>query len=616
MHDTALDLGKKFFEVYFPRRQPRILEVGSLNVNGTLRDCAPRRSTYLGVDIMAGPGVDIVLQNSHSLPFKDGRFDATVSSSCFEHAQMFWLTFLEMVRVTKSTGYIYLNAPSNGNYHSYPFDNWRFYPDAGLALAAWAAHQGKRVTLVESFIAGRRGDQWNDCVIVFRKGPIVRRTLPKKKLANAVERSFNVRSYDTNEVVNLTEESEDQQLLSQTKKILEDREHERDKLKETLDETRGNLASVSATFAQQVTSVAEELTSAKATLAATQEDAARQRSELAAALEGAQALANNQRIELDKLGGEIKAAQSIMKEQEETVARLVRDLDATRSYLRESQTELQRLAGERDGARAEAEQANAEQLRLSASFAAASRDLDLAHGTIKRLQEGWSELQLAAAEVSAVREEVELLKTTQLQAATALTVRVGDLEAQLAQASADKERLAAGLTESETRAQAQLRALRDQLIDAEAGLAKAKRGRNSAGWTTPFSKSRRIARALANSGLLDAKWYLREYPDVAASGRSPAEHYVEEGYARGYRPNPFFDTRWYLERNEDVRQSGKNPLLHYLQYGFREGRDPGPDFQTRFYLETNPDVQSSGMNPLAHYLYYGRFEGRLPMQPA
>jgi hypothetical protein len=633
MHDTALDLGKKFFEVYFPRRQPRVLEVGSLNVNGTLRDCAPRRSPYLGVDIMAGPGVDIVLQNSHFLPFKDGRFDATVSSSCFEHAQMFWLTFLEMVRVTKSTGYIYLNAPSNGNYHSYPFDNWRFYPDAGLALAAWAAHQGKRVTLVESFIAGRRDDIWNDCVMVFRKGPFSPRTLPKKKLANAVERSFNVRSYDTNEVVNLTEESEDQQLLSKTKKVLVDREHERDKLKETLEETRGNLASVSATFAQQVTSVAAELTSAKATLAATQEDTARQRSELAAALEA------------EKLAA----------------AKLLHDLDAARGYLRDSQTEVQWLAGERDGARTDTKQAKAEQQRLAAASAAASRELAGAREDMAKLAAERDGLRQAASQRPALQAQLAALKealagaredsdrselrlnelSAQLQAATALTDRVRELEARLAETGGEKDRIAGelaraaaalrraeqnaaervavleaaratALAESETRAQAQLRALRDQLIDAEAGLAKAKSGHNGTAWTPPFSLSRRIARRLATSGLFDAKWYLREYPDVATSGRPPAEHYVEEGCLRGYRPNPFFDTRWYLERYEDVRRAGINPALHYLLHGATEGRDPGPDFHTRYYLEANPDVRGNGMNPLAHYLRHGRHEGRLP----
>jgi hypothetical protein len=148
-------------------------------------------------------------------------------------------------------------------------------------------------------------------------------------------------------------------------------------------------------------------------------------------------------------------------------------------------------------------------------------------------------------------------------------------------------------------------------------LAKARNNkRNRPAWMRLLSRSKRRAeRELVNSGLFDAEWYMREYPDVADSAHSPAGHYLEEGYLHGYRPNPLFDTRWYLERYEDVRSAGVNPLLHYLQSGYKEGRDPGPEFETDFYLMTYPDVRLSGMNPLGHYLLHGRHEGRLPIKP-
>jgi transposase len=175
----------------------------------------------------------------------------------------------------------------------------------------------------------------------------------------------------------------------------------------------------------------------------------------------------------------------------------------------------------------------------------------------------------------------------------------------------------AALAESENEAQAKIRSLRDQLVDAEATLAKARNNkRNRPAWMRLLSRSRRRAeRELVNSGLFDAEWYMREYPDVADSAHSPAGHYLEEGYLHGYRPNPLFDTRWYFERYEDVRSAGVNPLLHYLQSGYKEGRDPGPEFETDFYLMTYPDVRLSGMNPLGHYLLHGRHEGRLPIKP-
>ncbi len=144
MHDTAYEIGRQFFETYFGQQTCLILEVGSQNVNGTLRDCAPPGSTYVGVDMTAGEGVDIVLTDPHVLPFAEEYFDATLASSCLEHDQMFWVTFLEMLRVTRTGGYLYLNTPSNGAYHSYPYDNWRFYPGFRAGSVDLGAPPGMR----------------------------------------------------------------------------------------------------------------------------------------------------------------------------------------------------------------------------------------------------------------------------------------------------------------------------------------------------------------------------------------------------------------------------------------------------------------------------------------
>ncbi len=115
--------------------------------------------------------------------------------------------------------------------------------------------------------------------------------------------------------------------------------------------------------------------------------------------------------------------------------------------------------------------------------------------------------------------------------------------------------------------------------------------------------------------LFDDMWYLQRYPDVAASGVDPLEHYLGFGAAEKRDPNPFFSTAWYLERNPDVAAAGTNPLLHYAMLGAAEGRDPHELFDTDWYLKRNPDVAASGMNPLAHYLAFGVAEGREPSAP-
>jgi hypothetical protein len=84
---------------------------------------------------------------------------------------MFWLTFLEGLRVLSSRGFLYVNAPSSGTYHGYPLDFWRFYPDAGISLEMWGRRMLQPVRLVESFITGQRIRGFNDCVMVFTKDP-------------------------------------------------------------------------------------------------------------------------------------------------------------------------------------------------------------------------------------------------------------------------------------------------------------------------------------------------------------------------------------------------------------------------------------------------------------
>ena len=182
IHDTAALTGNAFFRCYGDPilddeedRRVVILDVGSQDVNGTLRPYAPQPSLYIGVDQVAGPGVDTVLDDPHALPYRDNLFDLVVSTSCLEHDPMFWLTFAEMARITAPGGFIYVSAPSNGPYHGHPGDCWRFYADAPKALADWATLCGHTLELVEAFMMPPQGDVWIDCVMVFGKPPAPQR---------------------------------------------------------------------------------------------------------------------------------------------------------------------------------------------------------------------------------------------------------------------------------------------------------------------------------------------------------------------------------------------------------------------------------------------------------
>jgi GT2 family glycosyltransferase len=112
--------------------------------------------------------------------------------------------------------------------------------------------------------------------------------------------------------------------------------------------------------------------------------------------------------------------------------------------------------------------------------------------------------------------------------------------------------------------------------------------------------------------LFDSDWYLSQYPDVAASGENPLEHFLAAGAFEGRDPHPLFDSDWYLSQYPDVAASGENPLEHFLASGAFEGRDPNPLFDSDWYLSRYPDVARKGVNWLTHFVTNGQSEGRQP----
>jgi SAM-dependent methyltransferase len=163
--------GKSFFETYSPffgnTKPVTVVEIGSRDINGGLRQVCPSDFEYIGLDFEGGAGVDVILDDPYSLPFRDEAVDIVVSSSCFEHSELFWLVYLEILRILKPGGLFYLNAPSAGSFHRYPVDCWRFYPDSGRALVAWSKRNGGNAALLESFT--QIGGGWLDFVAVFIK---------------------------------------------------------------------------------------------------------------------------------------------------------------------------------------------------------------------------------------------------------------------------------------------------------------------------------------------------------------------------------------------------------------------------------------------------------------
>ncbi len=174
MHATAEANARRFFETYVNQVQnPTIAEIGSqIGGNGrefNIRSLAPPGSKYIGIDLEKMPGVDIILEDPYKFPIEDNSVDFIVSSSCFEHIEFFWLTFLEAIRILKPTGVLYINAPSIGAFHRYPMDYWRFFPDSAHSLSNWGIRNGYNCGVLEQYTSNKENDIWSDHISVYIK---------------------------------------------------------------------------------------------------------------------------------------------------------------------------------------------------------------------------------------------------------------------------------------------------------------------------------------------------------------------------------------------------------------------------------------------------------------
>lgn len=194
MHDTSIKNGKLFFETYINSAPAgKILEIGSWGDSDDflLRSLKPSHMEYVGVDIQLANNVDVTW-DTKKLPFDDNSFDFVVSTSCFEHDELFWITYTEVLRVLKPHGVFYVNAPSNGVYHAYPVDCWRFYPDAARALVKWGKRNNyANNAVLEHYTHNPSDHKWADYVAVFIKDVMYKNKYPHRMLTQVQDDCTN-----------------------------------------------------------------------------------------------------------------------------------------------------------------------------------------------------------------------------------------------------------------------------------------------------------------------------------------------------------------------------------------------------------------------------------------
>lgn len=89
-----------------------VIEIGSLNINGTVRDMFTF-ANYIGFDVGHGPGVDYAIPGQY-VRYPDNSFDVAITTECFEHAEAWRDIWLNMVRMLKPGGLIVMTCAGTG----------------------------------------------------------------------------------------------------------------------------------------------------------------------------------------------------------------------------------------------------------------------------------------------------------------------------------------------------------------------------------------------------------------------------------------------------------------------------------------------------------------------
>ena len=110
-----------------------VVEVGSRDVNGSLRSIitAWGANRYIGLDILQGPGVDVVCRAEEVTDkLGENSFDIVISTEMLEHIENWREAISNIKRVCKPGGIVLLTTRSQGyGYHGYPYDFWRYGTD-------------------------------------------------------------------------------------------------------------------------------------------------------------------------------------------------------------------------------------------------------------------------------------------------------------------------------------------------------------------------------------------------------------------------------------------------------------------------------------------------------
>lgn len=122
-----------------------IIEVGSVDINGSVRKLVPEASSYIGYDVAPGKGVDIV-GTFHEQDIPDESVDVVLTTEALEHDMHWRLTVRKCLDVLKPGGIYIMTCASTGRReHGTRRTSARDSLTAALPDSEWPDYYGNRV---------------------------------------------------------------------------------------------------------------------------------------------------------------------------------------------------------------------------------------------------------------------------------------------------------------------------------------------------------------------------------------------------------------------------------------------------------------------------------------
>lgn len=114
-HKEAYEFFKRLQLIHasFFSKAVKVLEIGSQNINGTVRGFFPKASEYLGLDLGIAECVDWVIPGE-LIELPNNWADVALSTECFEHCKKWGDVLANMIRITRPGGLIIITCAGIG----------------------------------------------------------------------------------------------------------------------------------------------------------------------------------------------------------------------------------------------------------------------------------------------------------------------------------------------------------------------------------------------------------------------------------------------------------------------------------------------------------------------